>query len=169
MPLSSDPVSAPISRWLTSDCLSAWSTSIGSSSVTMWAARWALTWSMIPATVVVLPDAAAPVTMIRPWGLGGDLLDHRRGGGGRRWPARRARPGGWRARATPLAVHVDPEAAEAGDAVGDVDLAGVDQLLGLRGGQELGHDLSISAGPIAANSVALEPPVDPQVRRANRP
>jgi hypothetical protein len=59
-------VSEPTSRWLTNDILSAWSTSIGSSTVTMWTALVALIWSIMAAMVVVRPEPAGPVTISRP-------------------------------------------------------------------------------------------------------
>ena len=45
---------------------SAWTISIGSSSVTMCWRRVVLTWSIIAASVVVLPEPVAPVTRTRP-------------------------------------------------------------------------------------------------------
>jgi hypothetical protein len=41
----------------------------GSSIVTMWTARLALTWSIMAARVVVLPDPVGPVTSTRPRGF----------------------------------------------------------------------------------------------------
>ena len=61
-------VSTRTSRWLTMPSLSAWSTSMGSSMVTMCTARLALTWSIMDASVVVLPDPVGPVTSTSPRG-----------------------------------------------------------------------------------------------------
>ena len=61
-------VSIRTSRWLTMPSLSAWSTSMGSSMVTMWTALLALTWSIMAARVVVLPEPVGPVTSTSPRG-----------------------------------------------------------------------------------------------------
>ena len=61
-------VSTRTSRWFTIASWSWCSTSIGSSIVTMWTSRFALMWSIIPASVVVLPDPVGPVTSTRPRG-----------------------------------------------------------------------------------------------------
>jgi hypothetical protein len=60
------PVSVPISRWFTMARRSSNTNSIGSSMVTMFTARVRLTWSIIAAAVVVLPDPVGPVTSTRP-------------------------------------------------------------------------------------------------------
>jgi hypothetical protein len=59
-------VSLPISRWLIDAIASRWSTSIGSSIVTMWTGFVSLMWPIIAARVVVLPDPVGPVTRINP-------------------------------------------------------------------------------------------------------
>ena len=41
---------------------------MGSSIVTMWTSRLLLTWSTMPASVVVLPEPVGPVTSTRPRG-----------------------------------------------------------------------------------------------------
>jgi hypothetical protein len=69
MAMVKSSVSTRISRWLTMPSLSAWRTSMGSSIVTMWTARLALTWSIMAARVVVLPDPVGPVTSTRPRGF----------------------------------------------------------------------------------------------------
>ena len=59
-------VSVPISLWLMIDVLSRCRTSIGSSIVTMFAARSVFMWSTMAASVVVLPDPVGPVTRTSP-------------------------------------------------------------------------------------------------------
>ena len=49
-------VSMPTSRWSTTDSLSAWTTSMGCSMVTMWQRRVSLMWSTIAASVDVRPE-----------------------------------------------------------------------------------------------------------------
>ena len=61
-------VSTRTSRWLIIESLSKCSTSIGSSIVTTCTSRLLLMWSIIPASVVVLPDPVGPVTSTRPRG-----------------------------------------------------------------------------------------------------
>src|SRR3954469_9072749 len=61
-------VSTRTSRWLTIAILSKWRTSIGSSMVTTWHSLLLLMWSIIPASVVVLPEPVGPVTSTSPRG-----------------------------------------------------------------------------------------------------
>jgi hypothetical protein len=61
-------VSTRTSRWLIIDILSKCSTSIGSSIVTTCTSLVALMWSIIPASVVVLPEPVGPVTSTSPRG-----------------------------------------------------------------------------------------------------
>ena len=61
-------VSTCTSRWLIMPSLSKWTISIGSSIVTMLTSRWLLTWSIMPARVVDLPEPVGPVTRTRPRG-----------------------------------------------------------------------------------------------------
>ena len=59
-------MSSPTSRWLTTDRLSEWRYSIGSSIVTMCFAWERLIWSIIAASVVDLPDPVVPVRRTIP-------------------------------------------------------------------------------------------------------
>ena len=65
--LSKEGVCVPTSRWLMSDCLRVWTTSIGSSTLTMWSAWVRLIESMIAARVVDLPEPVGPPTRTRPF------------------------------------------------------------------------------------------------------
>ena len=66
------------SRWLTIEWWSRCRYSIGSSTVMMCAARVALMWSIIAASVVLLPLPVVPVTSTRPRSSDGDPLEDRR-------------------------------------------------------------------------------------------
>src|SRR5215217_6468899 len=70
-------VSTRTSRWLTMPSLSAWRTSIGSSKVTMWTARLALTWSIMAARVGGLARPGGPGDQDQAAGLLGQAGDHR--------------------------------------------------------------------------------------------
>ncbi len=63
-----ESVSRPISRWLMMDLRSLCSTSMGSSTVTTWRRIVLLMWSIIAASVVVLPEPVVPVTSTSPRG-----------------------------------------------------------------------------------------------------
>ena len=71
-------VSTRTSRWLIIASLSKCSTSIGSSIVTTWTSRLVLMWSIMPASVVVLPEPVGPVTSTRPRGSRASDAEHRR-------------------------------------------------------------------------------------------
>ena len=62
-------VSAPTSRWFTTQFLCGWRYSIGSSIVTMCSLRSVLMKSIMLASVVDLPEPVGPVTRTRPRGL----------------------------------------------------------------------------------------------------
>ncbi len=62
-------VSAPTSRWLTTQFLCGCRYSIGSSMVTMCSWRSVLILSMIDASVVLFPEPVGPVTSTRPRGF----------------------------------------------------------------------------------------------------
>ena len=66
MALAKVSVSKPTSRWSTAANSSRWRYSIGSSMVTMWQGLVRLMWSIIVASVVVLPEPVGPVTSTRP-------------------------------------------------------------------------------------------------------
>jgi hypothetical protein len=68
MAMVTSSVSARTSRWLTVPSLSACRTSMRSLIVTIWTAGLALTWSIMAARVVVLPEPVGPVTSTRPRG-----------------------------------------------------------------------------------------------------
>ena len=114
-------VSMPTSRWLITERRSRWTNSIGSSIVTMCAARVELMWSIIAASVVDLPEPVVPVTQHDPRSSSASRA--------RRWAARAPRSCGSGAgsRGRPatraaLAEGVDAEARDARDFVREVDL-----------------------------------------------
>ena len=115
--------SGPISRWLTMQRLWRWRNSIGSSMVMMWSSRVRLISSITAASVVDLPEPVGPVTRTRPRGFGREVLQHgRKAELLERLQLGRDEAEG-RAEALALEVDVHAEAREAGDRVGDVDLA----------------------------------------------
>ena len=59
-------MSVPTSRWLIDATLSAYRTSTGSSTVTMWTGFVPLMCSIMADSVVVLPEPVGPVTRIKP-------------------------------------------------------------------------------------------------------
>ena len=61
-----DSVSLPTSRWLTTDFLFVNRYSTGSSMVRMWPDTLSLRWSIIDASVVLLPQPVAPTISSRP-------------------------------------------------------------------------------------------------------
>jgi hypothetical protein len=63
-----DCVSAPTSRWFTTQFLCGWRYSIGSSIVRMCSCRSVLILSIIDASVVDFPEPVGPVTSTRPRG-----------------------------------------------------------------------------------------------------
>ena len=71
-------MSAPTSRWFTTQSLCGCRYSIGSSIVMMCRRCSVLILSMIDASVVLLPEPVGPVTSTRPRGLFGELGDDRR-------------------------------------------------------------------------------------------
>ena len=115
-------MSRPISRWLMIDFLSLCRTSIGSSMVTMWRRIVRLMWSIIAASVVVLPEPVVPVTSTRPRGSSGEPLDDL----GQMQLLERRDLGRHLAHgdadAAALAEDVDAEAPEVRQRVGEVDL-----------------------------------------------
>ena len=132
-------MSTPISRWLITDFLSRCRYSIGSSMVMMCAVRVALISSIIAASVVVLPLPVAPVTRTRPRSSCADLLEHRR--------QRQLVDRGDVARndtehhadGAALLERVAAEAAQAGDAVGEVDLVVLLELVAVADRQHRGR------------------------------
>ena len=122
-------VSTPTSRWFTIERLSRMRNSIGSSIVMMWQVSVALMWSIIAASVVDLPEPVVPVTRMRPRCSRGDLLEDLR----QHELLDGLDPEGddaeHHADGAALLEDVDAEAAEAGDAVGEVDLVGLLELL----------------------------------------
>ena len=118
-----DGASTPTSRWLTMQRLWACRNSIGSSIVMMCSVRVRLIESIIAASVVDLPEPVGPVTRTRPRGFVASCS--------RRWGSPSSSSvlisvgiiaeGGAEVRA--LEEDVDAEARDAGDRVGDVDLA----------------------------------------------
>src|SRR5215831_12302676 len=103
--LAKSVASTPISRWLTMQRLWRCTNSIGSSIVRMCSARVRLISSIIAASVVDLPEPVGPVTeLLERLDL---LRDEAEGGHDR----------------AALEVDVHPEAREARDRVGEVELA----------------------------------------------
>ena len=138
-------MSSPTSRWLIIASLSAWITSMGSSMVTMCTSRRSLMWSIMPASVVVLPRPGRPGDEHEPARLERELADRPAAGRGPRAGWRPGAPGARPCPTLPAAAEgVDAEPAQAGHGVGEVGLVRPPEVLEQVGPQHLGqHALGV--------------------------
>ena len=90
----------------------------------MWTSRLLLMWSIMPASVVVLPEPVGPVTSTRPRGSRASALEHRRQAEVVERDRADADPPEDQAGRAAGAEGVDPEPADAGQRVGEVGLVG---------------------------------------------
>ena len=130
---ANERVSTDTSRWLTIDRLSRCRNSIGSSTVITCEQRELLTWSIIAASVVLLPLPVVPVTRTSPRSSSADFAEHRRQQQVVDRQDLRRDDAEHHAHRAALLEDVDAEAAEPGDAVREVDFLRLGELVALLG------------------------------------